>query len=196
VADDDPTSANDAVPADPDAPFAVLRLAKLDDVAEIERLIEMSVLALQAGDYTPAQMAGALGGVFGVDRQLIRDRSYFVADRDGRIVGCGGWSRRQTLFGSDAVEGKDDAELRPGVDPARIRAFFVHPGFARKGVGSQMMRACEEAAHVHGFTSLTLVATLTGEKLYVRHGFTAVERYSTPLGNGETLPMIVMQKPL
>ena len=193
---DNPTSANPAVPAEPDPGLATLRLASLDDVAEIERLIEMSVLALQAGDYTPAQMAGALGGVFGVDRQLIRDRSYFVADRDGRIVGCGGWSRRQTLFGSDAIEGKDDAELRPGIDAARIRAFFVHPGFARKGVGSQIMRACEDAARAHGFTSLTLVATLTGEKLYVRHGFTAVERTSAQLGNGEALPMIVIQKPL
>jgi GNAT superfamily N-acetyltransferase len=195
VADTDLTPA-DAGPVLPDPGLAVLRLATLDDVAEIERLIEMSVLALQAGDYTPAQMAGALGDVFGVDRQLIRDRSYFVADRGGRIVGCGGWSRRQTLFGSDAIEGKDDAELRPGIDAARIRAFFVHPGFARKGVGSQIMRACEDAARAHGFTSLTLVATLTGEKLYVRHGFTAVERYSTSLANGQTLPMIVMQKPL
>ena len=193
---DDPISANPAVPSHPDPGFAVLRLASLDDAAEIEQLIELSVLALQAGDYTPAQMAGALGGVFGVDRQLIRDRSYFVAERDGRIIGCGGWSRRQTLFGSDAIEGKDDAELRPGVDPVRIRAFFVHPGFARKGVGSQIMRACEDAAAANGFTSLTLVATLTGEKLYVRHGFEAVERYATPLANGERLPMIVMQKPL
>jgi GNAT superfamily N-acetyltransferase len=196
VADNDPAPADEAVPIGQEPGFAALRLATLDDVTQIERLIEMSVLALQAGDYTPAQMAGALGAVFGVDRQLIRDRSYFVADHDGRIVGCGGWSRRQTPFGSDAIEGKNDDELRPGVDPARIRAFFVHPGFARKGVGSQLMRACEAAALAHGFTSLTLVATLTGEKLYVRHGFTAVERTSTPLGDGESLPMIVMRKTL
>lgn len=173
-----------------------IRLATLDDVDEIGRLIELSVLGLQAGDYSPEQMAGALGSVFGVDRQLIRDGSYFVVERDGQIAGCGGWSRRQTLFGGDAVEGKNDAELLPGVDPARIRAFFVHPSFARQGIGSQIMTACEAAAKAHGFTDLTLVATLTGEPLYRRHGFEAVRRYATPLANGHELPMVEMRKPL
>ena len=173
-----------------------MRLATLDDVDEIARLIERSVLGLQAGDYSPEQMAGALGSVFGVDRQLIRDGSYFVVERDSLMIGCGGWSRRQTLFGGDAVEGKNDDELRPGVDAARIRAFFVHPDFARQGVGSRLMTACEAAAQAYGFTDLTLVATLTGEPLYVRHGFEAVRRYATPLTNGGELPMVEMRKHL
>jgi N-acetylglutamate synthase-like GNAT family acetyltransferase len=177
-----------------DPETAGIRLATLDDADEIGRLIELSVLGLQAGDYSPEQMAGALGSVFGVDRQLIRDGSYFVVEREGRIIGCGGWSRRQTLFGGDAIAGKNDDELRPGVDAARIRAFFVHPDFARQGIGSQIMRASEEAAQAHGFTDLTLVATLTGEHLYLRHGFEAVRRYATPLSNGGELPMIEMRK--
>jgi GNAT superfamily N-acetyltransferase len=176
--------------------FAAIRLATLDDAEAIARLIELSVRGLQADDYTAEQMTGALGTVFGVDRQLIRDGSYFVAERDDQMVGCGGWSWRQTLFGGDAVAGKNDDELRPGVDAARIRAFFVHPDFARRGIGSQIMRACEEAARAHGFTDLTLMATLTGVRLYLRHGFEAVERHASPLGNGAELPMVEMYKRL
>ena len=196
MADDDLTPGHNANSLGQRPNSAVIRLATLDDLPEIGRLIEMSVWELQADDYTPEQMAGALGTVFGVDRQLIHDESYFVADLDGRIVGCGGWSRRQTLFGGDAVDGKNDDELLPGVDAARIRAFFVYPRFARQGIGSQIMRACEDAACAYGFTGLTLVATLTGEKLYLRHGFEVVERYSTALQNGGELPVVAMRKRL
>jgi GNAT superfamily N-acetyltransferase len=173
-----------------------LRQATLDDIPVLERLIPASVRALQAGDYTAEQMEGALGTVFGVDTQLIRDGTYFVAEVGGRIVGCGGWSRRRTLFGSDGVPGKDDAWLDPRADAARIRAFFVDPAWARRGIGSRIMQACEAAAREMGFTRLELVATLTGEPLYCVHGFEAVERFEVPLRTGPGLPVVRMTKAL
>lgn len=173
-----------------------IRCATIDDVAAIEDLIERSVRGLQAGDYSADQMTGALGSVFGVDTQLIRDQTYFIAERNGRMVGCGGWSRRQTLFGSDAVAAKNDAALQPGIDAARIRAFFVEPACARQGIGTAIMQACQQAATDFGFTKLELVATLTGEALYQKHGFVAYERFATPLNNGLVLPVVRMRKSL
>ena len=177
-----------------EADTVILRLARLEDVAEIAELIEHSVRGLQSADYTAAQMDGALGTVFGVDRQLIRDATYFVIAAHGRILACGGWSWRRTLFGSDDVAGKDDAPLRPGIDAARVRAFFVSPEHARQGLGSRIMAACEIAAADAGFTELELAATLTGEPLYLRHGFQAVERHATPLANGLEMPLVRMRK--
>ena len=173
---------------------AMIRKAEFEDIPILEGLIPESVRALQARDYSPEQMEGALGTVFGVDRQLIRDGTYFVVEADSRIVACGGWSRRKTLFGSDHAPGKDDALLDPSVEPARIRAFFVHPAWARRGIGSLLMRTCEEAAVAEGFSSLELVATLTGEPLYRAHGFRAVERLDVPLPNGASLRVVRMRK--
>jgi GNAT superfamily N-acetyltransferase len=172
----------------------VIRLAVLEDVATLEALIEQSVRTLQAADYSPAQIEGSLGVVFGVDRQLIRDGTYYVIELDGGIVACGGWSRRRTLFGSDHVTGKDDALLDSATEAARIRAFFVHPGFARRGVGSQILHACEQAAADAGFRNLELVATLTGEALYRKGGFEPTRRFEVSLANGEKLPVIHMEK--
>lgn len=166
----------------------------MTDTPALEALIGLSVRTLQAGDYTPAQMEGALGTVFGVDRRLIDDGGYLVAEAEGRIVGAGGWSRRKTLFGADAVQGRDDAMLDPAVDAARIRAFFVHPDWARQGVGSRLLTACEAAARAFGFRRFELVATLTGEPLYARHGYAAVERYGAPLPDGSDLPVVRMVK--
>ena len=151
---------------------------------------------LQAGDYSSSQRAGALGSVFGVDRALIRDGTYFVIERAGALVACGGWSRRKTLFGSDNVEGKDDAFLDPTVDAARIRAFFVHPDWARRGFGSRLLEAGEAAARNAGFTRLELGATLTGIALYERHGFAALERKDVPLPNGAAIAIVRMTKQL
>jgi len=117
-----------------------IRKARPEDVPVLQVLIPESVRALQAEHYSAEQMEGALGTVFGVDTQLISDGTYFIAEAEGNIVGCGGWSRRKTLFGSDHVAGKDDAWLDPGVDAARIRAFFIHPGWARRGISSQILR--------------------------------------------------------
>ncbi len=173
-----------------------IRPARLDEADLLTALIERSVRSLQADDYSPEQLDGALGSVFGVDRQLIRDRSYFVVELQGEIVACGGWSRRKTLFGADAVSDRNDAELTPGVDAAKVRAFFVEPAHARKGIGAKLLEACEEAAARFGFTHAELGATLTGIPLYARYGYVAVERYDTPLPNGLGLPIVRMTKAL
>lgn len=175
---------------------ATIRLATLDDVPVLQSLITESVMRLQAPDYSLEQREGALGTVFGVDRQLIIDGTYFAAEGDSRIVACGGWSRRRTLFGSDHSPAKDDNWLDPATEPARIRAFFVHPAWARRGLGSLMMRACESAAEQHGFLQLELASTLTGIPLYLAHGFSALDRFDVPLSNGGTLPVVRMRKTL
>jgi GNAT superfamily N-acetyltransferase len=180
-----------------EAPAPRLRLASLDDIPAIEALIAESVHGLQAEDYSAMQREGALGSVFGVDRQLIHDGTYFVVEAsDGALAACGGWSRRKTLFGGDNVAGKDDAVLDPLVDAARIRAFFVHPKWARRGFGSRLLEAGEQAARTAGFTRLELGATLTGIPLYERHGFQPLARSEVPLPNGATLPIVRMWKPL
>lgn len=171
-----------------------LRKATLEDIPALEALIAESVRTLQAPDYTPEQREGALGTVFGVDRQLIRDGTYFIVEAQSKIVACGGWSRRKTLFGSDHASEKDDTGLDPASDPARIRAFFVDPAWARKGLASRIMQACATAAAAHGFSRLELVATLTGEPLYRAHGFVATGRFDVPLRNGAALPVVRMSR--
>jgi GNAT superfamily N-acetyltransferase len=174
----------------------ILRLATLEDVPILESMIAQSVQVLQAHDYTAEQRNAAIGTVFGMDRQLIRDGTYFVAECGGVIVGCGGWSRRKTLFGSDSRGGREDAMLDPAFDAARIRAFFVRPGYERRGIGSAIMRAAEAAAVAEGFTRLELRATLTGIPLYRAHGFVEAESTAIPLPSGDTLPAVQMVKSL
>lgn len=172
-----------------------LRLATPADVEALRVLIAASVNGLQAGDYNEAQRAGALGSVFGVDTRLIADGTYFVVGtEDGRVAACGGWSRFRTVFGADAMPGREDSYLDPAVDAARIRAFFVHPEFARRGLGSRILQACERAAREAGFHRFELGATLTGVPLYERHGYRELERLAVPLGNGETLAIVRMSK--
>jgi len=172
------------------------RIATDADIPALETLIPLSVRALQAAHYSPAQMDAALGPVFGVDRQLIRDATYFVVKNAGRIVGCGGWSKRKTLYGGDRDRVGEDAPLNPRVDAARIRAFFVHPDWARLGIGRSILLHCEEAAIGAGFQHVELVATLTGEALYARFGYAVLERYEAPLDNGLGLPAVRMTKQL
>jgi GNAT superfamily N-acetyltransferase len=176
-----------------------LRLAVPEDVPVLRKLIEASVRGLQTEDYTPAQIEGALQTVFGVDSQLIADGTYIVAEAahaqaNGIIVGCGGWSKRKTLYGSDHWTGREDALLNPQRDAAKIRAFFIHPDWARQGVGSKILQACEEAAHAAGFTRYEMGATLTGAKLFAAKGYVPVKPISILLNNGETLPVIHMEK--
>jgi len=177
------------------APLTI-RPATDADIPSLAALIERSVRVLQAQDYTPSQLDAALGSVFGIDRQLIADRTYLAAERDGALLGCGGWSKRTTLYGSDHVVSKDNTELRPGIDPARIRAFFIDPVYARQGVGTAILQACEHAAAAAGFTTLELAATLTGIPLYERHGYTPLALTAAPLPNGDTLPILRMRKSL
>lgn len=179
-----------------DAAEPRMRLARLEDVSDLELLIEASVRGLQAGDYAPDQIEGALRLVFGVDRRLIEDGTYFVIESGAAIVACGGWSFRCTLFGADAIHSRDDAALTPGVDAAKIRAFFVAPSWARRGLGSRLLAACEAAAATAGFCDLELGATLTGVPLYARHGYRPVERLETPLADGRTLSVVRMAKTL
>ena len=141
----------------------MLRLATVDDIPALHDLIRESVHGLQSGHYSAAQRDASLGTVFGVDRQLILDETYFVVESVGRRAACGGWSRRQTLFGAN---GADASALDPADDAARIRAFFVPPDYARRGLATQVLAGCECAAFAAGFTRLELVATLTGEPFH------------------------------
>lgn len=171
-----------------------LRPAVLEDVPVLTALIAASVRGLQAGDYTESQREGALKSVFGVDTQLIADATYFVAEVDGTIVACGGWSKRKTLFGADHCAGREDSLLDPTKDAAKIRAFFVHPDWARRGIGTKVLEACESAAAAEGFKRFEMGATLTGVALYKVRGYREVERIGVPLGNGEVLPIVRMEK--
>jgi GNAT superfamily N-acetyltransferase len=174
-----------------------LRLAQEHDIPVLAALIPRSVRALQAAHYSAAQMDAAIGPVFGVDRELIRDGTYFVALFDQGIVGCGGWSKRRSLFGSDAGRtANESALLDPAHDSARIRAFFVHPSHARRGLGRLIMNACEQAIADARFRSIELVATLAGEPLYAACAYAVVERYEIPLAGGLTLPAVRMAKAL
>lgn len=172
-----------------------LRLATKEDIPALETLIALSVRKLHASYYSTAQLDAALGPVFGVDRQLIVDGTYFVAERSGEIIGCGGWSKRRAAFGGDRHRpGKDTEELNPKGDAARIRAFFVHPDWVRRGIGRAILLASEQAARAAGFTSFELVATLAGEPLYAAFGYVMAERYEAPLSGGLALPVVRMIK--
>jgi predicted N-acetyltransferase YhbS len=177
-----------------------IRLATPEDVPALQQLIRDSVATLSTAYYTPKQIASALSHVFGVDTQLILDGTYFVAAVENQIVGSGGWSKRNTLFGGDQLKGEQsncdqvDALLDPAGDAARIRAFYVHPDWSRKGVGSRILTACEEAAQAAGFRRVELVATLPGEPLYVARGYESAGAMQLETPDGESLPAFRMTK--
>jgi GNAT superfamily N-acetyltransferase len=162
----------------------------------METLIPLSVQTLQADCYSTAQMEAALGTIFGVDRQLIQDGTYFVVEREGQLLGCGGWSKRRSLYGSDSIRAEPDPELDPTRDKARVRAFFVHPMWARRGIGRSIMMACERAIIAAGFAAVEISATITGELLYASFGYKVVERYEIPMAGKLTLPVVRMTKTL
>jgi RimJ/RimL family protein N-acetyltransferase len=171
-----------------------LRLAGFDDIPVLRNLIECSVRELQAGDYSPAQLDSALACVYGVDTQLIADGTYFVVEAGPKIVACGGWSKRKTLYGGDQLAGREDSLLDPRTDAAKVRAFFVHPSWTRLGLGTIILEACEHAAANAGFGRFEMGATLTGVALYRARGYEAIEEIAVPLDNGLTLPVIRMGK--
>jgi len=182
-----------------------IRKAAAADVPRLREVIEASVRGLQAEDYSPAQIEGALKSVYGVDTQLIADGTYLVADIElqnrqsqdtPEIVACGGWSKRKTLYGGDQYTAREDSLLDPARDAAKIRAFFVHPNWARRGIGSLILEACENAARETGFTRLEMGATLSGVVFYKAKGYAALENLEAPLGNGEVLPIVRMAKKL
>lgn len=173
-----------------------LRIARLGDISRLEALIEVSVRGLQTDDYTPEQIERSLRLVFGVDRRLIADETYFVFEAGGELVACGGWSFRRTLFGADAIHSRNDAELEPGREAAKIRAFFVAPAWTRRGLGARLLAHCEAEAAARGFRALEMGATLTGVPFYARYGYAEVERMETPLADGLGLPIVRMAKHL
>ncbi|WP_311718852.1 GNAT family N-acetyltransferase [Tunturibacter empetritectus] len=171
-------------------------MATAEDVAAIRELIKASVRGLQVEDYSAVQREGALATVFTVDSQLIADGTYFVAIAEGgKVAGCGGWSFRKTLYGGDhQVEKIAPERLNPVVDAAKIRAIFVHPDYARKGLGGLILAAAEEAAVAEGFTQFEMGSTLTGVSLYARRGYREVERRQVPVGSGEAIEVVRMVK--
>jgi len=174
-----------------------LREATLADVETLRDLIARSARGLGATDYTPEVIDAALRSAFGVDTTLIRDRTYYVVETEaGEIVACGGWSRRRTLFGSDARAERDESELDPATESARIRAMFVEPAHARHGIGRMILERSERAASREGFRSLELMATLPGVRLYERFGYSGTAIISHPLGGGVEIRFLPMRKEL
>ncbi len=171
-----------------------IRIATRDDIPALEKLIAASARGLACPDYTPDQVEAALGTVWAVDTQLIKDGTYFVVESSGVPVACGGWSRRGTRFGGDHHSDRDAALLDPGRDAARIRAFYVHPGWARRGIGRALLAHCEAVAGAEGFTSFELVATLPGHRLYRRCGYEGDARVRFELMGGLGIDFIPMRK--
>jgi GNAT superfamily N-acetyltransferase len=173
-----------------------LRKALSADIPQLRALIERSARGLSQDDYRPAQIEGALRGAFGVDSQLLADETYFLVEDEGMCVGCGGWSYRATLFGGDARGGRDAAVLDPNTQPAKIRAFFVDPDHARRGIGSMLLEHCEREARAHGFRAVELMATLPGVKLYSVRGYLAMPPVLIDLDQGESIKFVPMRKSL
>lgn len=179
-----------------------IRLATMADVPALSKLIDASVRGLQARDYSPAQIDLALKTVYGVDTQLISDGTYFAVETvpagglQTAIAGCGGWSKRKTLYGGDAWSQREDDLLDPLRDAAKIRAFFVHPDWARRGIGTMILDSCEAATKAAGFTRCEMGATLTGVPFYRVKGYVELDPLQVPLPNGESLPIMRMAKQL
>ena len=173
-----------------------IRKARLDDRNAIQKLIAASARGLSQTDYSTEQIEAAITDVFGVDTSLIADGTYFVAEHDGELVGCGGWSKRKTLFGGDQFATRDTTELDPQIDPAKIRAFFVHPQWARKGIALAILSRCEAEARAAGFRSVELMATLPGVKFYLACGYEKAKQFDYEMASGGTLPLVPMAKSL
>lgn len=171
-----------------------LRQATLADRPVLEALIARSARDLSAADYRPEQVEGALRGAFGVDTQLIRDGTFFVVEAGRQIVACGGWSYRRTLFGGDARAERDPEALDPAVDAAKIRAFFVEPAHARRGIGSLLLEHCEREARAWGFRRVELMSTLPGQRLYAARGYVPGGQVLYPVGPGVTIEFVPMRK--
>ena len=173
-----------------------VRQATLDDREAITRLIADSARHLSREHYDDVQIEAAIASVFGVDSTLIEDGTYFVAEQDGTLIGCGGWSKRKTLHGGDQFSDRDTAMIDPANEPSRIRAFFVHPEHARKGVARAILSVCEREAKAHGFRALELLSTLPGLKFYEANGYSPIGNFDLELANGVKIPFVPMRKQL
>jgi N-acetylglutamate synthase-like GNAT family acetyltransferase len=175
----------------------IFRKAKITDTDNLERLIQKSAKSINSTYYSKIEIDAALENAWAVDQQLIFDNTYWIVENlEGVVVGCGGWSKRKLLFGKNDVLNSLDNELIPGIDSARIRAFFVHPDYTRMGIGKRLLEKCEIEARSFGFDSLELVATLSGEKLYSSNGYIPLKSYDIDLDNGITTKVVSMYKSL
>ena len=174
----------------------IIRQARLDDREAIEHLIRASARGLSRAEYSDQQIEAAIATVFGVDTALIHDGTYFVAEGDGELVGCGGWSKRRKLYGGDQVAVRDSTELDPNTEAAKIRAFFIHPEWSRKGIARAILARCETEAMASGFRALELMATLPGVKFYQACGYHGDESIEYDMKDGVTLGLLPMRKQL
>jgi GNAT superfamily N-acetyltransferase len=171
-----------------------VRLARLEDVEALTSLMDAAIAELQKPYLDDRQIASSRA-IMGIDTQLVEDGTYFVVESDGELAGCGGWSRRATLYGGNQTSGRNAALLDPARDAARIRAMYTHPRHARRGVGRLIISRCEEAARAEGFTRMELMSTLSGERLYQRCGYEPLERLTDDRG-GVPVPLVRMAKTL
>jgi len=174
----------------------IIRKATMDERDAIRQLIAESARELSRAHYTDAQIEAAIATVFGVDTTLIEDGTYFVVESDGQLAGCGGWSKRKTLFGGDQYSSRDTAYIDPETDPAKIRAFFVHPAHARKGIARMILSRCEDEARAEGFHALELLSTLPGIEFYKSCGFVETGNFHLDLTETVKLEFVPMRKAL
>jgi len=171
-----------------------VRIARLDELAALNALMELAIAELLKPFLNAAEIASSRA-IMGLDSQLVRDGTYFVVEDDGALAGCGGWSRRATMYGGDVSPGRDPALLDPARDAARVRAMYTHPSFVRRGVGRLILAQCEAAARAEGFTRAELVSTMAGMPLYLACGYQPVEHFSDDRG-GTPVPLARMIKAL
>lgn len=174
----------------------IIREATMDEREAIKRLIAASARLLSREHYSDAQIEAAIATVFGVDTDLIEDGTYFVAEIEGHLAGCGGWSKRKTLFGGDQYSSRDAAYLDPQSEAAKIRAFFIHPDYARKGIARAILTRCEDEARAQGFRALELMATLPGIEFYKSCGFVETGNFDLDLTDKVKLELVPMRKEL
>ena len=175
-------------------PTLTHRVARREDLEALRELMDAAIAELQKPFLDETQIASSRA-IMGLDTQLIDDGTYFLVQADGALAGCGGWSRRATLYGGDQTPGRSAALLNPTKDAARIRAMYTHPHYTRKGVGSLILSLCEAAARAEGFGRMELMSTMAGEPLYSRSGYQQVERIMDIRG-GVPVPLVRMSKSL
>jgi GNAT superfamily N-acetyltransferase len=176
------------------ASMTQLRTAQVADIPAMEALIARSGIELSAGFYTPEQAAAVTRHVFGVDTQLVADQTYFLIEQNGQLAACGGWSKRETLFGADKMKTEADPLLDPATQAARIRAFFVSPDTPRQGLGRMLMNHCTEKAAAAGFRAMELAATMPGVPLYLASGFEVTEPFEITLPGNVQVPLARMRR--
>ncbi|KTD71064.1 MULTISPECIES: GNAT family N-acetyltransferase [Legionella] len=172
----------------------MIRTAQIDEINLLNQLIEHSARGLSQEDYSKQEIEGAIHSIFGVDKELVMDQTYYVIEKEGTVIACGGWSKRKTLFGGDQCKTREEGFLNPQTDYAKIRAFFVHPHHARQGFGTMLLEYCEQQALFHGFTKMEMMATLPGVKLYQTCGYQIEQPEYFALPDGKQFKMLKMIK--